>query len=47
MQKLNHRPSVVNIMNEQYVDIICLQETWLSKQELNRICYILIFMEYG
>ena len=26
---------MVNIMNEQDVDIICLQETWLSKQELN------------
>ena len=35
MQKLHHRPSMVNIMNEQYVDIICLQETWLSKQDLN------------
>ena len=34
-QKLHHMPYVVNIMNEEDVDIICLQETWLSKQELN------------
>ena len=26
---------MVNIMKDQDVDIICLQETWLSKQELN------------
>ena len=28
-------PSVVNIMKDQDVDIICLQEKWLSQQELN------------
>ena len=40
---------MVNIMNEQDVDIICLQETWLSKQELNCLntLYILIFMGLG
>ena len=26
---------MVNIMKDQDVDITCLQETWLSKQELN------------
>ena len=34
-QKLHHRPSVANILNNPDVDIVCLQETWLSKQDLN------------
>ena len=31
---LHHRPSVNTIMNKD-VDILCLQETWYSKQDLS------------
>ena len=28
------RPGILNILNNSHNDIVCLQETWLAKQDL-------------
>ena len=35
--KLHHRLCVLDILNNDDIDIVCLQETWFSKQDLGSL----------
>ena len=35
--QLHHRPCVLDILNDDDIDTVCLQETWFSKQDLGSL----------